>query len=244
MLEILSLFSSTSRHLSQERICVTKIILSITTVAFNTTSAIYIFCVSDGEMAAYVSAVLWTCILPFVGFALVIILSIVVINYSTDTTLSLEIEQQMRSKITKIHIILVKIGTSVVFAVISAMTHYLVAAAPETYVNYLLASFICSNTCVCVYFLNRLSLEVVELTKMGIHARKGDLNAKKAVQTGLIMLKDILKKSSSQSPSGLSKTMNTPLKSKKGSPATHNPPTQIIYSVPDNESGLAKTRIV
>jgi hypothetical protein len=230
--------------LSQERIRAAKIIVCIITVVCNATSAIYIFRVSDGEMNAYVSVIVYACTVPFFGFALGIILSIVVINYSTDTTLSLEIEQRMKSRILKIHIILLLSGTNVALSVTLALTHYLVAAAPETYVNYLLGSFVCLSSSVTVLCVNRLSFEVVELTKMGINARKCDLNAKKAVQTGLIMLKDILKKSSSQSPTGLSKSMNTPLKSKKGSPATHNPPTQIIYSVPDNESGLAKTRII
>ena len=150
-------------------------------------------------MAAYVSAIVWTCTLPFFGYGLGIILSIVVINYSTDTTLTLEIEQRMKAKIAQIHIILLIFGTNVVLGMTFVLTHLLVAAAPETYVNYLLASFICLSSCVSVFCLNRLSLEVVELTKMGIHARKGDLNAKKAVQTGLIMLKDALKKTAHKS---------------------------------------------
>jgi hypothetical protein len=158
--------------LSQERIRATKIIVCITTAAFNTTSVIGNLFVSEGEIAAYVTAIIYACTVPFFGYALGIILSIVVINYSIDTSLSLETEQRMKAKIAVIHKWLLFSGTSIVVGVTLVLTHFLVAMAPETYVNYLLGSLLCIFCCLCVYCLNQLSLEVVELTKMGIHARK------------------------------------------------------------------------
>jgi hypothetical protein len=217
-------------------------LVCINCVAFNAISAIYILYFNN-LLAAYISAIVFTCVMPVVGVGEGIILSIIVINYSTNTQLSAELEQSMKSRIAMIHKLLLLLGTNVGIVITFILTHLLVVAAPETYVNYLLASFVCLTSSVCVICLSRLSIQVVELTKMGIHARKCDLNAKKAIQTGLIMLKDSLKKSSSQSASGLSKSMNS-LKSKKGGPSTHNPANHIVYSVPANESGLAKTRMM
>jgi hypothetical protein len=188
--DVLALFSSASNHLSKKRLMIAKITTATISLGFTILAGVLWYYSPDGKipMTAYISAAIFTFLILFAGFINGLTLATVIINFCNDDKFEPAVKHLIDSSARILRLTLLALAVLCCLDVLLIYLHMFIILPDETYINFFTGSLVCLSSCMTVVCITKLSFLVTELTKLGIKAKRGQLDVQKAVSSVYEML--------------------------------------------------------
>ena len=182
---VLALFSSASNLLSKKRLMIAKITTATISLGFTIVAGVLWYYSPDRKipMTAYISAAIFTFLILFAGFTTGLTLATVIINFCNDDKFEPTVKHLIDSSARMLRLTLLALAVLCSLDVLLIYVHLFIILPDETYINFFTGSLVCLSSSMTVICITKLSFLVTELTKLGIKAKRGQLDVQKAVSS-------------------------------------------------------------
>jgi hypothetical protein len=188
--DVLALFSSASNLLSKKRLMIAKTTSATISLVFTIVAGLFWYYSPDRKipMTAYISVAIFTVLVLFAGFMNGLTLATVIINFCNDDKFEPTVKHLIDSSARMLRLTLLALAILCSLDVLVIYIHLFIILPDETYINFFTGSLVCLSSSMTVVCITKLSFLVTELTKLGIKAKRGQLDVQKALSSVYEML--------------------------------------------------------